>query len=165
LHWTGGDYETVFPAYHFCLAGAHDPVVHHTHDLRENMRDVRGAPDEPYAAHTRGRNSWSIGLAVAAMRDARPDDFGDAPITAAQAEGLCVLAAGLARAYHIPPDAIRTHAEAALEDGYFGVAENERWDIARLQPSSSPLAPDDALRTGAWFRARVSALLASERNG
>jgi hypothetical protein len=165
LHWTAGDYETVFPAYHFCLAGAYDPVVHHTHDLRDNMRDVRAAPDQPYAAHTRGRNSWSIGLAVAAMRDARPDDFGAAPITAVQAEGLCVLAARLACAYHIAPDAIRTHAEAALEDGYFGEGEEQRWDIARLQASAAPLVPDDATRTGAWFRARVAALLANEHDG
>ncbi|MBV9440908.1 MAG: hypothetical protein JOZ24_13035, partial [Candidatus Eremiobacteraeota bacterium] len=44
LHWTAHDYARVFPAYHFCIAGARDPVVHHTHDLRENMRDVRLDP-------------------------------------------------------------------------------------------------------------------------
>jgi len=161
LHWSGGDYAAVFPAYHFCLTGPQDVVVHHTHDLRDNMRDVRLAPDEPYAAHTRGRNSWSIGLAVAAMRDARPDDFGGAPITAAQAEGLCVLAARLVGAYGIALDAVRTHAEAALEDGYFGAGEGERWDIARLRASPLPLEPAEATATGNWFRTRIAALLAA----
>jgi hypothetical protein len=161
LHWTGGDYVTVYPAYHFCLAGARELVVHHTHDLRENMRDVRDAPDEPYAAHTRGRNSWSIGLAVAAMHDARPDDFGTAPITPEQVEGLCVVAAHLARTYAIPIAAIRTHAEAALEDGYFGDGDEQRWDIARLLPAADALVPQEATQTGDAFRARIAILLAA----
>jgi len=160
LHWTGGDYAAVFPAYHFCLTGSHELVVHHTHDLRANMRDVRLAPELPYAAHTRGRNSWSIGLAVAAMQDAQPDDFGAAPVTPEQLEGLCRLAATLALAYAIPPAAIRTHAEAALADGYFGARTDERWDIARVRPAPERLVAAEATATGDWFRTRITALLA-----
>jgi hypothetical protein len=159
LHWTAGDYATVYAAYHFCLTGPETVLVHQTHDLRENMRDVRRDPDGAYAAHTRGRNSWSIGLAVAAMRDATPADFGPFPLTGAQLDGLCRVAASLAAFYRIEAAAIRTHAEAALDDGYFGAGDDEvRWDIARLRPSAAPLAPEEARATGDWFRERIAAL-------
>ena len=157
LHWTGGDYASVFPAYHFCLSGPDDVVVHQTHDLRANMRDVRERSDLPYAAHTAGRNGWSIGLAICAMRDAVPHDFGPAPLTEPQLGALCTVAARLAAAYAIPLAAIRTHAEAALEDGYFGAGEDQRWDIARLAPAPSPLAAGEALQVGAPLRERVAA--------
>ncbi len=160
LHWTAGDYETVYPAYHFCVTGPADPRVHHTHDLRANMRDVRTDPALPYAAHTRGRNSWSIGLSAAAMRDATPSDFGACPLSEPQLDALCRVAARLARFYAIDPAAIRTHAEAALDDGYFGAGGDEvRWDIARLRPSPAPLEPREATATGDWFRDRIAELI------
>ena len=164
LHWTAHGYDEGFPAYHFCITRPDDVLVHHTHDLRENMRDVRLAPEQPYAPHTRGRNAWSIGLSIAAMRDATPSDFGTCPLTAAQLEGLCEVAATLAAFYGIAPAAIRTHAEAALEDGYFGAGSDElRWDIARLRPSPEPLRPEEATRTGDWFRERIAASIAQRR--
>ena len=164
LHWTAGDYATVYPAYHFVLAGADDVVVHHTHDLRENMREVYKAPELPYAAHTRGRNSFSIGISIAAMRDSTPSDFGGHPLTETQLEAMCVLSAALARFYGIDVAAIRTHAEAALDDGYFGAGSDEvRWDIARLRPSPDPLEPHEATTTGDWFRSRVADLLVLAR--
>lgn len=170
LHWTAGDYTTVFGAYHFCLRGADDVLVQQTNDLRANMRDVRSEDDPPsngrrgraglrYAAHTSGRNSWSVGIAICAMRDARPDDFGAFPLTDPQVAALCAVAARIARAYAIPPAAIRTHAEAALEDGYFGAGSDElRWDIARLAPQLGPLRPDEASAVGAELRARIAAV-------
>ncbi len=157
LHWTGGDYATVFPAYHFCVSGSDDVVIHQTHDLRANMRDVRAHSDLPYAAHTAGRNGWAIGLAICAMREATPQNFGPAPLTEPQIAGLCTVAARLAAAYAIPLDAIRTHAEAALEDGYFGAGDDERWDIARLAPAPEGLDPAEARQTGALLRARIAA--------
>jgi hypothetical protein len=163
LHWTGGDYTTVHSAYHFCLSGTEEILVHHTHDLRDNMRNVRLDPSSPYAAHTAGRNSWSIGLSIAAMREATPADFGPFPVTAAQIDALCRVAARLARFYEIDVAAIRTHAEAALEDGYFGDGDDERWDIARLRPSAEPLVPDEAQAVGELFRERIGALLQRAR--
>jgi N-acetylmuramoyl-L-alanine amidase len=160
LHWTAGDYATVYPAYHFVLTGAEDVVVHHTHDLRENMREVYKGPELPYAAHTRGRNSFSIGISIAAMRGATPSDFGLYPLTEPQLEAMCILSAGLARSYGIDVAAIRTHAEAALDDGYFGAgSEDLRWDIARLRPAADPLEPQEATTTGDWFRRRIAGLL------
>ena len=159
LHWTAHDYDAVFPAYHFCLRGAAGVTVVQTHDLRANMRDVRLEPERPYAAHTFGRNSWSIGIAVCGMAGARPDDFGAFPLLDEQIDALCRVARMLASAYGIAADAIRTHAEAALEDGYFGACDDEqRWDIARLVPRPEPLEPHEASVTGDVLRARIAAL-------
>ncbi len=155
LHWTAGDYVTTYPAYHFCLSGAADVLVHATHDLRANMRDVR-ATAGAYAAHTAGRNSFAAGLAVCAMRGATPHDFGPCPVTAAQIDALCILAAALAKHYGIALDGVRTHAEAALDDGYFGAGSDDlRWDIARLEPAVLPLVESDARVTGDYLRARI----------
>jgi hypothetical protein len=162
LHWTAHDYDEVFSAYHFCLTRPDDVVVHHTHDLRENMRDVRLDASLPYAAHTRGRNAWSIGISIAAMAGATPNDFGAYPLTEPQLDAMCRVAARLAAFYAIDVAAIRTHAEAALADGYFGAGSDElRWDIARRRPSTEPLAPSEATATGDWFRSRIAGLLAS----
>ena len=164
LHWTAHDYASVFPAYHFCISRPDDVLVHHTHDLRENMRDVRLDPSLPYAPHTRGRNAWSIGLSVAAMEGSTPSDFGRYPLTEPQLDALCRVAATLAAFYAIDVAAIRTHAEAALDDGYFGAGSDAmRWDIARLRPSPAPLVPADATAAGDWFRERIDALIARAR--
>jgi hypothetical protein len=157
LHWTACDYDAVFPAYHFCLQGVSDVMVVATHDLRTNMRDLRADPSRPYAAHTAGRNSFSAGLAVCGMQDARPDAFGRYPLAEEQIAALCTVARRLADVYGIPLGAIRTHAEAAVEDGYFGAGGDEdRWDIARLAPG--PLTAADAARTGDALRARIAAV-------
>lgn len=162
LHWTAHDYETVFADYHFCVRGVSEIEVVQTHDLRANMRDLRSDPSEPYAAHTAGRNSWSIGLAVCGMADATPGDFGRFPLRDVQVEALCRVAAVLAERYGIASAAIRTHAEAALEDGYFGWdGDDVRWDVARLAPSALPLSAAEARATGERLRARAAALRAA----
>jgi hypothetical protein len=164
LHWTAHGYDEVFPAYHLCVSRPSDVLVHHTHDLRENMRDVRLDPESPYAPHTSGRNSWSIGLSIAAMHDAIPSDFGPCPLTEEQLDGLCAVAAKLATFYGIDVAAIRTHAEAAVDDGYFGHGPgHKRWDIARLRASPDPLEPGEAIVTGDWFRNRIADLIARRR--
>jgi hypothetical protein len=158
-HWSAHDYGSVFPAYHFCVAVADDGriVVVNTHDVRENMRDVSLAPEEPYAAHTRGRNSFALGISIMAMQDASPPDFGAFPLTEPLIDGLCSVAARLAEVYGVPIDAehVMSHAEAAVHDGYFGTAPQERWDIARLIPDPRPLVPHDAIETGDVLRSRA----------
>ena len=156
LHWSGGDYATVFPSYHFCVAlESGRIVVAQTHDLRANMRDVSSAGE--YAAHTYQRNSFAAGLAFMGMKDATPSNFGAYPLTEALVDGLCRVAAVIVRFYgiEIDPQHILTHAEAAVIDGYFGAAEDERWDIARLSPASHALEPRDALKTGEELRRRI----------
>ncbi len=161
LHWSAGDYTTVYPAYHFCIGldALSQPFVAQTSDLRLNMRDVRSNPDEPYTAHTRGRNSFAAGLSVMCMQDAQPMDFGAYPLTNNLVEALCYVTAQVAAFYNISPDpsAIMTHAEAAVIDGYFGTAPEQRWDIALLAPRAAPLTEADAAIVGDELRARVQA--------
>jgi|SRR5579884_258496 len=163
-HWSAHDYESVFPAYHFCIAktSAGDLVVVNTHDVRENMREVYNAPEEPYAAHTRGRNSFALGISIMAMEGAAPHDFGSYPLTEDLLDALCLVGAKLANSYGVPIDAehVMSHAEAALRDGYFGMAPEERWDIARLRAEDRALVPQDALDVGEQLRARMRRSLA-----
>lgn len=159
LHWTGGDDRTAYPAYHFCIAAdrADRPIVIATHDARANMRDVR-VDGASYAAHTAGRNSFALGFGICGMLGATPTDFGRYPLRDDLVEACCRLAARACAAYGIAiePDSVMTHAEAAVEDGYFGCGPDERWDIARLVADPSPLEPSDARRTGDLLRARIA---------
>jgi len=152
---------TAYPAYHFCVAldGAGFPIVCATHDLRSNMRELGDAGALDYAAHTWGRNSYAAGVATAGMQDARPDDFGAFPLRDDLLTATCSVVARLCSFYDIPldRDAVATHAEAALADGYFGAGEGQRWDIARLEPSPAPLEPREAALTGDVLRARIRA--------
>jgi hypothetical protein len=163
-HWSAHDYESVFPAYHFCVATMPNGelVVVNTHDVRENMRNVYDAPDEPYAAHTRGRNSFALGISIMAMEGAKPDDFGAFPLTEERIDALCLVGAKLAKYYGVPIDAdhVMSHAEAALQDGYYGTKPEERWDIARLSAEPRPLVPQDGIDVGEELRARMRRFLA-----
>jgi len=159
IHWSAHDYASVYPAYHFCVAidDGGDVIVVNTHDVRENMREVYASPDEPYAAHTRNRNSFALGVSIMAMEDSRPEDFGRYPLTEPLINALCETVAKLAALYGVPIDAdhIMTHAEAALHDGYFGTEPEERWDIARLVPEERPLVEQDAHDAGDELRTRI----------
>lgn len=158
-HWSAHDYGSVFPAYHFCIASDENNrlFVVNTHDVRENMRNVYERPDDPYAAHTRGRNSHALGISIMGMEDAKPEDFGAYPLTEERIDGLCLVGAKLARFYGVPIDAehVMSHAEAAVIDGYFGTAPEQRWDIARLQAGPRPLVAQDAIDVGEELRARM----------
>ena len=160
LHWSAGNYTDVFPAYHFCIArDANAVIVVNTHRIEANMRDLRLDPQAEYAAHTRGRNSFALGLSIMGMHGARPDDFGPFPLTEPLIEGICRVAARLASFYAIPVDEghVLTHAEAAVADGYFGTAQEQRWDIARLAAGPRPLRPEDARIAGSELRDRILA--------
>jgi hypothetical protein len=159
-HWSAYGYDSVWPAYHYCVAQTENGiVVVNTHDVRENMRNVYEKPDEPYAQHTRGRNSWAIGISMMAMQGATPEDFGAYPLTEELIDGLCVVGARLAAYYDIPIDAehILSHAECGVIEGYFGTAPEQRWDIARLKASAKPLVEQDAIDVGEELRARMRA--------
>lgn len=161
LHWSAGDYQTVYPAYHFCIGldARSKPFVAETSDLRLNMRDVGTDPDQPYTAHTRGRNSFAAGLSMMCMQDAQPADFGAFPLTKNLVDALCYVTAQVAAFYRISADSatIMTHAEAAVIDGYFGTAPEQRWDIARLAPCGIPLQEADAATVGNQLRQRIAA--------
>jgi hypothetical protein len=91
------------------------------------------------------------------MAGATPHDFGAFPLRDDLLEALCRVAAIVAAHYAIPvePGFVATHAEAALEDGYFGAGDDERWDIARLAPDPHPLRAEEATLIGDLLRARI----------
>ena len=164
MHWSAGDYESVYPSYHYCIAWYNGiAYVVETNDLRANMRDVY-ASDAPYAAHTYRRNSFAAGVSVMGMRDATPQDFGAWPMTGPQIDALCLLAARIAAFYRIEiaPHTMLTHAEAAIADGYFGAGSEEtRWDIARLAADRAPLSEEDARNTAEELRWQAKRVLTS----
>ncbi len=124
------------------------------------MRDVRNEPARPYAAHVAGHNSWTLGIAVCAMGGATPFNFGRWPLTREQIDAMASVAARLAAVYSISVDAIRTHAEAAVVDGYFGAdGADLRWDIARLEANDMALEPREAAAVGNILREQIVAAL------
>jgi hypothetical protein len=115
--------------------------------LGRNAGDVTGKPPahrwpaEGYAAHTKGFNSGSVGLALCGMRgavDRRPDegqvgdvDPGPSPITSQQlnvAIALCVQFLTI-WGFHPTEDRIFTHYEA---EALHGVKQSGKWDITYI---------------------------------
>jgi hypothetical protein len=100
------------------------------------------------------------------MQGATPHDFGEFPLREECVDAMCRLAAELSAAFNIDVDSqyIMTHAEAAILDGYFGEADDQRWDGARLAPSTAPLTPEDARTAGDELRARIARFKALDRS-
>lgn len=141
LHWTAGGYTpntTDKRHYHFIIDG--DGNVHSgDQPVEANERITQPNNGDTYAAHTRGLNTGSIGVAIAAMRRAkeRPFDPGPAPIKQRQVDALVALVARLAKQYEISVarDTILTHAEV---QSTLGVSQRNKWDIMWLPGMATP---------------------------
>jgi hypothetical protein len=159
LHWTAGAHISRPDEWlHYHILIDHEENVAEDADddtvtvlggvpLERNMRDVRGLPsastnpDEGYAAHTRGFNSRSIGLALCGMRgaiDRRPSsqhpgmiDPGPSPITRLQVRRMVMLCVDFCQMFGYQPleDRIFTHWEA---QEIHGVRQKGKWDITWL---------------------------------
>jgi hypothetical protein len=129
-------------------------VLKLTHDPRDNMP---GLTDAPMASHTWHRNSWALGIAIGGMDGATTNNFGKDPVQLHELQYLCAGAAALAAKYGVQANqdlgggehTIMTHAEAAIQDGYFG----ERWDLALFEPG--PLTQTGARYHGDLLRQRI----------
>ena len=152
MHWTAGAHKangTDKRAYHYIIEG--DGSIVKGNNPPEANRVITNPSDgSTYAAHTRGLNTGSIGVAVAAMRGAveRPFSAGPSPITPAQVDKLVEVVADLCREYGIPvtPETVLTHAEVQPR---LGVAQRNKWDITWLPGmtrAGDPLAVGDGLR-------------------
>lgn len=131
LHWTAGGYKANsidLAAYHFVIEGD-GTVKTGTHPVSANKAPL----SKKYAAHTLNCNSDSIGVSVAAMKDAveAPFKTGPCPITTQQLAALVVKVASLAKEYKIPvtPSTILTHAEV---EKTLGIKQKNKWDITYL---------------------------------
>ena len=151
-HWSGGSYTANASDkrhYHFIIEGD-GTVVAGNHPPEANAVIHSPKDGSTYAAHTRGLNTGSIGIALAAMRGAqeRPFNAGPSPITEAQLDALARLTARLCTQYGIPlqRDTVLTHAEVQPT---LKVAQRGKWDICWVPGMSGvgdPVAVGDGLR-------------------
>ena len=159
MHWTAGAHKanaTDKRHYHFIVEGDGTIVPgNHAPEANEVIRDPMNG--STYAAHTRGLNTGSIGVAVAAMAGATETPFnaGKAPITERQQAALVGLVARLARQYGIEVSerTILTHAEV---QPVLGIRQAGKWDITWLPGMDKP---GDARGVGATLRLRVNAAM------
>lgn len=131
MHWTGGRHEPNaqdLEAYHLLVDGAGKTRLGKYRP--EANKSIKGGQ---YAAHTRGLNTGSIGISLAAMHDAveRPFNAGDEPITPTQLAAFTRLVAETALTYKIPVTGrtVLTHAEV---EPTLGVWQRNKWDIRWL---------------------------------
>ena len=153
LHWTGGGYQPNaddLSAYHLLIDG--DGI------WRRGQWPI-SASDAPkpgrYAAHVRGLNTGSIGVAICAMGGARerPFSVGPYPIRPAQWAALYAGCAQLATHFRIPVarHTLLSHAEVQPT---LGVTQSAKWDIA-IDPDSGELAAGGPVAVGDIIRERV----------
>lgn len=127
-HWSAGRYNVHFSHYHVCVLGPpQDGKVLVTHPFANNLRQIQ--PGDIYAAHTKSRNSYRLGVAVMAMYGATMNNHGQYPATPLQIEALCAVGALMVVKYDIDiATEVRTHYEWAVQDGYYP----NRWDFMRV---------------------------------
>jgi N-acetyl-anhydromuramyl-L-alanine amidase AmpD len=148
LHWTAGTHVVSSldrKHYHYIIGGDGATV-----DGIHKPEDNRSTADGHYAAHTRGCNTGSIGIAVAGMHGAteRPFNAGGFPIRDIQVDALVRLTADVCRRYGIPitPRTVLTHAEVQPT---LGVKQAGKIDIMWLPGMASmqdPVAVGNILR-------------------
>lgn len=157
-HWTAGAYgaSTVDREhYHYLLEGPEGRIVRGDHTPADNDR----TGDGDYAAHTKGLNTKSIGIAVCCMAGATESPFqpGRFPLTSAQWEAMAQAVADLCERYGIPCDPRHVLGHGEVE-AVLGIAQRGKWDPLRL-----PWERGWNMATvGESFRRRVRVLLAEE---
>jgi hypothetical protein len=147
-HWTAGGHEASSldkEHYHF-LVEANGRIVRGRRSVADNARTDDGV----YAAHTRGANTGSIGIAACAMAGAVEHPFhpGPQPMLEVQWLRLAEIAAELCRAYAIPvtPTTVLGHGEVQVR---LGIPQLGKWDPMVLPwvPAMSPPEVGTYLRT------------------
>jgi hypothetical protein len=162
-HWSAGRYdfsELDRQHYHFGIAGD-GTADRGRHSIGDNCSPERLGSGS-YAAHTRARNSYRVGIAVCCMAGAvnsRSRGWaGRYPLRPEQYEALVLACADLVRFYDLPVNerTLNSHFEQERVWGpdYW---QRGKWDVSRLpwEPERPPEAVAEA------FRARVRALVAA----
>lgn len=151
LHWTAGDYDQTFPAYHLCIQG--DGTI------------VETLPLDAVPSATYMRNTGSIAITLCGCMDATANgdgtfNLGSYPPTDAQIECMAQMVNVICTQLDIPIDLghVMTHAEAA--DNLDGLTpctpygpENgcDRWDLAVLKVGDEWMSGGNTIRGKAVF--------------
>lgn len=121
--------------------------------IASNMRQL--GPGDEYAAHTRGFNSFSVGVTVCGMLGAveRPFHPGPHPITPLQVKGLVDICVQLAVVYDLAPteDHFFTHPEA---ETIHGRPQAGKWDLDRWPHPRTVEWQNENI--GPWLRQEMS---------
>ena len=162
LHWTAGRYNQCFDDYHLNIGK--NGEIYLTCD---ELTDLK--------AHTWHRNSGASGVTLCCgfqaeagyqKSNAPPNiDFGPYPPTQAQIETMAQVIAVISHGLglEISYDTVKTHAEAAIEDGYgpYGEDPDLRWDLWYIPdlPSTFSLKPGGEVLRGKalWYSALLPA--------
>lgn len=154
LHWTAGGHNASAldkEHYHILIQGD-GTLIRGDHTIDDNVN----TSDDDYAAHTRGLNRQSIGVAVCCMANAieRPFKAGPFPMKKSQWEQMAAVTAELAAFYRIPVtrQTILAHGEV---ERILGVKQKQKWDPLVL-PWNSGLGK---AQVGDAFRAEVQRAL------
>lgn len=155
-HWSEGHYtanSTDREHYHILIQGD-DSVIGGDHPISDNVSTA----DDDYAAHTRGCNTASIGVALCAMVGCKERPFrpGTEPVKQSQWDTMVRVVAELCKFYQIPvtPTTVLGHGEVQKN---LGIRQLGKWD-----PMVWPWDPSvPAGEVGNALRAQVSAALAS----
>lgn len=132
LHWTAGNYSSVFDEYHINLTG--QGIFHLT----------RKFDSIPFATYK--HNSGTIAVTLCCAYNATPKDLGEYPPTKIQIEKCAMLVSAFSDAFGLPIDKyhVLTHGEVAdNEDGtnfytpYGPKSTCERWDLEYLGTEES----------------------------
>ena len=157
LHWSAGTHTPNGldkRHYHFLIDGDGN-VVRGNNPPEANEVIRQPTNGDTYAPHTRGANTGSIGIALAAMRGAKEVPFspGSHPIKPVQVDAMVRLAADQAQFYGIPitETTVLTHAEVGPR---LGIKQRAKWDIAWLPGMDRP---GDPLAIGDDLRSRIGA--------
>lgn len=160
-HWSAGRHQASDldrKHYHIIVEGD-GRLVKGDHDIADNI----DTGDGNYAAHTRGTNTGSIGIALACMggQDVRkfPFSAGPWPMTRVQWNAMIGAIADLVTFYGIPVtrETVLSHAEV---QGTLGIKQAGKWDFTRL--AFDP-AIEGAQACGDRMRADVLAAIARRK--
>lgn len=155
VHWTAGapNASSLDKEHYHVLVEQDLELVRGVFTIKDN--DNTG--DDRYAAHTKGKNTRSIGISLCGMSGSSEHPFipGPHPIKEPQWDRAARVVAELCERYDIPvtPQTVLQHGEV---QEILGAPQNGKWDVCRL-----PWKPNwSHAQVGEDFRTRVKDHLA-----
>lgn len=128
-HWTAGRHKAsgIDRAHYHLLIEGDGNVVKGDYAISANSRWLKMG--DSYAAHTGGKNSYSIGVSCCSMWDAREKPFkpGPEPLTEAQWNRMTEVVAQLCDFYSIPVEKTTVLGHGEVEAN-LGVRQRGKWD-------------------------------------